>query len=107
MRVGDLGPADEPVVRRRLEEDPGAPAGVAEERLESGDLHDAGAYGGRDDRGEHSLPGRDETLGAFPVLLVVHVEALEPLREEGREDAALARPVSVTTRVHAISSALF
>ena len=41
VRVGDLRPADEPVVRRRLEEDPRPPAGVAEQRLERGDLHAA------------------------------------------------------------------
>ena len=39
VRVRDLRPADEPVVGRRLEEDPRPPAGVAEERLETGELH--------------------------------------------------------------------
>ncbi len=36
---------DEPVVRRRLEEDPGTPARIAEERLEARDLHVGGGYG--------------------------------------------------------------
>ena len=94
VRVGDLGPADEPVVRRRLEEDPGAPAGVAVERLERGDLHAAGGYGAPSDLGQRRLPARDEPLRALPVLLVVDVEALEPAREERREHLALARPVS-------------
>jgi hypothetical protein len=39
VRIGDLSPADEAVVGRRLEEDPRTPAGVAEERLERGDSH--------------------------------------------------------------------
>src|SRR5262249_61735663 len=54
VRVGDLGPADEALVGRRLEEDPRAPAGVAEERLEARDLHRAGAYG----YGSRAIPGR-------------------------------------------------
>ena len=45
VRVGDLGPADQSVVGRRLEEDPGTPAGVTEERLEPADLHGSRAYG--------------------------------------------------------------
>src|SRR5207248_7758848 len=58
VRVGDLGPADGPVVCRRLEEDPGTPAGVAEQRLEPRDLHPAGGYGrrGRSTRGKDAAP---------------------------------------------------
>src|SRR5207247_1661721 len=45
MRIGDLRPADRALVRRRLQEDPRAPARVAVERLELRDLHSAGEYG--------------------------------------------------------------
>ena len=51
VRVRDLGPADEPVVGRRLEEDPRTPAGVAEERLELVDPHGSGGYGEPPDLG--------------------------------------------------------
>ena len=47
VRVGHLRPADEPVVRRRLDEEPRPPAGVAGERLERGELHGAPGYGSR------------------------------------------------------------
>ena len=92
VRVRDLGPADGPVVSRRLEEDPGPPPGVAEERLETGDLHEGGAYGGAPDRRQRRSAARDETFGTLPVVLVVHVEALVSLGEERRDDAAFTRP---------------
>src|SRR5262249_30181085 len=60
VRVGQLRPADGTVVGRGLEEDPGAPAGVAEERLETCDLHPAAGYGrrGRSTRGSDAAPER-------------------------------------------------
>ena len=45
MRVRDLRPAHQPVVGRRLEEYPGTPARVAEERFEARDPHVRGGYG--------------------------------------------------------------
>ena len=45
VRVGDLRPADGAVVRRRLQEDPRTPAGIAVERFELRDLHVAAGYG--------------------------------------------------------------
>ena len=44
VRVGHLRPADQPVVGRRLDEEPRPPAGVAGERLDRGELHAAGGY---------------------------------------------------------------
>ena len=43
VRVRHLRPPDEPVVGRRLDEEPRTPAGVAGERLEAGELHVGGA----------------------------------------------------------------
>ncbi len=47
VRVGHLRPADEPVLGRRLDEQPRPPAGVARQRLERGELHEAAGYGSR------------------------------------------------------------
>ena len=47
VRIGHLRPADEPVLRRRLDEEPRPPAGVAGERLERGELHGPPGYGSR------------------------------------------------------------
>ena len=91
VRVRDLGPAHEPVVGRRLEEDPGSPAGVAEERLRGSPTFTTPEHTARVRSPAPARPGLEQPLRALPVPLVVDVEPFVALRQERRNDASFAR----------------
>src|SRR5262249_33566218 len=103
VRVRDLGPADEPVVGRGLQEDPGTPAGVAEEGLERGDLHVAGEYGGRPTSGSVAAPLATSRSARSQSPSSSTLNPSRPCVRKGASTLPSRVPVSVTTRVQAIS----
>ena len=109
VRIGDLGPADGAVVSGGLEEDPGTPARVAVERLDLRDLHPAAGYGGywRSTRGSVASP---ESTRARARAQSSSSSTLKPSWSRVKKGATTRPsrvPVCETTRVQAISSALF
>src|SRR6266511_2416166 len=109
VRVGDLRPADGAVVRRRLEEDPRAPTGVAEERFDLCDLHAAGGYGrwGRSTFGSATSPESTRARARAQSSSSSTLKPSWPRVKKGATTRPSRVPVCDTTRVHAISSALF
>src|SRR5213078_467103 len=109
VRIGDLRPADGAVVCRRLEEDPRPPAGVAEERLEPRDLHSRGEYGrrGRSTRGSEAVRASTSARARSQSSSSSTLKPSYPLVRNGATVRPSRVPVAKTTRVHAISSALF
>src|SRR5213078_2969666 len=109
VRIGDLRPADGAVVCRRLEEDPRPPAGVAEERLEPRDLHSRGEYGrrGRSTRGSEAVRASTSARARSQSSSSSTLKPSYPLVRNGATVRPSRVPVAKTTRVQAISSALF
>ena len=109
VRIRDLGPADGAVVSGGLEEDPGTPARVAVERLDLRDFHPAAGYGGywRSTRGSVASP---ESTRARARAQSSSSSTLKPSWSRVKKGATTRPsrvPVCETTRVQAISSALF
>src|SRR5438552_3082598 len=109
MRVGDLRPADCAIVGRRFQEDPGTPAGVAEERLETRNLHPAGGYGGRgrSTSGNSTAPERTSARARSQSSSSSTLKPSCPVVRKGATMRPSRVPVCETTRVQATSTALF
>ena len=109
VRVGDLGPADSAVVGRGLEEDPGTPARVAVERLELRDFHPAAGYGGywRSTRAASPPRSRPAARARAQSSSSSTLKPSWPRVKNGATTRPSRVPVCETTRVQAISSALF